>query len=550
MTRIDGHSKRTTTLADRRKAKNHKPLKAGQTLSQPTGDPKLKQQSIITAQPQTPAVTSPIQASTENIELLNKQNEQQQALDKQNNEIDKTKRRIENDTKKLVQAKNTKEQNQIIERITGNKQKLTKLYNERADIETQLEKTKNTIVKAAEPAPAGDPLGIKKQTTNLPPRAQFDKVWKENIAPNMEKAAAQAERNPLTQAVLQNNGVAQNRNFIAEANKVAATPKTPKTILGNAEIPTVDRTINVQEPLIQPQATPTTPTTTQSFEGIVEDTPKTKKAYVKPKITGSNLVISDPLPQSTNAVAAEAEAVAPKPQLKPEAGKSSKGFLGKIFKSKAGKVGIGLTVLVGAAYGLSKLFGGSDDKKVETTPEVNPENKPAAPADTTATQTEEPVAETEVKQPEKETPAPVVTPTLVAKDEPTDKADKTEETDKTDETNAVVAKPETEESEKTDETDEAKEAEEAKEADQTEQEINEWIARNGDNYWKYAKRELIFEHQGQADYKPTNKEIAERMAKIMERNGVKFANDGVHSDPMLKIGDKVKVLFKEEEKAA
>lgn len=530
MTRIDGHSKRTTTLADRRKAKNNKSLKAGQTLSQSTGDPKLKQQSIITAQPQTPAVTSPIQASTENIELLNEQSKQQQTLDRQNREIEKVKQRIEQDTKKLAQAKNTKEQKNISNRINSNKNKLSKLYDDRANIETQLENTKNKIVKATEPAPAGDPLGMKKQT-NLAPREQFDKVWKENIAPNMEKAAAQTERNPLTQAVLPNNGVAQNRNFIAEANKVATTPKTPKTILGNVEIPTI-------------------PTTTQSFEGIVEDTPITKKAYVKPKITKSNLVISDPLPQSTNAVAAEADAVTPKPQLKPEAGKSSKGFLGKIFKSKAGKVGIGLAVLAGAAYGLSKLFGGSDDKKVETTPEVNPENKPAAPADTTATQTEEPVAETEVKQPEKETPAPVVTPTLVAKDEQTDKADKTEETDKTDETNAVVAKPETEESEKTDETDEAKEAEEAKEADQTEQEINEWIALNGDNYWKYAKRELIFEHQGQADYKPTNKEIAERMAKIMERNGVKFANDGVHSDPMLKIGDKVKVLFKEEEKAA
>ncbi len=548
MTRIDGHSKRTTTLADRRKAKNHKPLEAGQTLSQPTGDPKLKQQSIITAQPQTPAVTSPIQASTENIELLNEQSKQQQALDKQNNEIDKTKRRIENDTKKLAQAKNTKEQNQIIERITGNKQKLTKLYNERADIETQLEKTKNTIVKAAEPAPAGDPLGMKKQT-NLAPREQFDKVWKENITPNMEKAAAQAERNPLTQAVLQNNGVAQNRNFIAEANKVATTPKAPKTILGNIEIPTVERAASVSEPLIIPEANTNT---SSIFDWVVEDEPKRVKT-AEQRQEQLQRIRSNP----------EARArynrlkLRNNPELKARyesfskvAGKSSKGFLGKIFKSKAGKVGIGLTIFAGAAYGLSKLFGGSDDKKVETTPEVNPENKPAAPADTTATQTEEPVAETEVKQPEKETPAPVVTPTLVAKDEPTDKADKTEETDKTDETNAVVAKPETEESEKTDETDEAKEAEEAKEADQTEQEINEWIALNGDNYWKYAKRELIFEHQGQADYKPTNKEIAERMAKIMERNGVKFANDGVHSDPMLKIGDKVKVLFKEEEKAA
>lgn len=532
MTRIDGHSKKTTTLADRRKTKNHKPLEAGQTLSQPTGDPKLKQ-PIITVQPQTPVVTSPIQVSTENIELLNRQNELQLALDNQNDEIDKIKRRIDSDTKKLVQAKDTKEKNQIIERITGNKQKLTDLYNKRADIETQLEKTKNTILKATEPAPAGDPLGMKKQTTNLPPKAQFDKVWNNEITPNMEKAAAQAERNPLTQAVLQNNSVARNRNFIAEANKVATTPKAPKTILGNAEIPTVYRTINVQEPLIQPQATPT-----QSFYGTV-DWDKYEPKRVK---------TAEQRQEQLQRIRSNPEARARYNRLKlrnnPElkaryesfSKVAEKAAKGKALK-KAGKWGAGIALVAGAAYGLSKLFGGSEDKKVETTPEVKPETKPSAPADTSA---EEPVAETEVQQPETETPAPVVTPAPVAQDESTDKADNT---------NAVVAKPETEETEETDETDEAKEAEEAKKAD-TEQEINEWIAQNGDNYWKYAKRELIFEHQGQADYKPTNKEIAERMAKIMERNGVQFAQDGVHSDPMLKIGDKVKVLFKEEEKAA
>lgn len=33
------------------------------------------------------------------------------------------------------------------------------------------------------------------------------------------------------------------------------------------------------------------------------------------------------------------------------------------------------------------------------------------------------------------------------------------------------------------------------------------------------------------------------MIKIMERNGVAFAKDGIHTNPMLKIGDKVKVAF-------
>lgn len=63
----------------------------------------------------------------------------------------------------------------------------------------------------------------------------------------------------------------------------------------------------------------------------------------------------------------------------------------------------------------------------------------------------------------------------------------------------------------------------------------------GDNYWKYAKQELIAEHQGEADYKPTDKEILKRTLEIMDRNGVKLAEDGIHSDPMLKVGDKVKI---------
>ena len=95
----------------------------------------------------------------------------------------------------------------------------------------------------------------------------------------------------------------------------------------------------------------------------------------------------------------------------------------------------------------------------------------------------------------------------------------------------------------------AQDAQATKQTDkQVDQEIKEWVAQNGENYWNYAKRELIFEHQGQAGYRPSNKEIADRMLEVMKRNGVDFAADGIHSNPMLKIGDKVKVLF--EEKAA
>lgn len=209
---------------------------------------------------------------------------------------------------------------------------------------------------------------------------------------------------------------------------------------------------------------------------------------------------------------------------------------------KAGKVGLGLALAAGAVYGLSKLFGGDDNKNAEVK-QNNPvqEQKATAPADTTATQKETPVAE-EAK--------PVVTPAPVAENDPSTKADATTEAEKADDAKAVVAKPETEETEKAEKTEKAEEAKEAEEAKKAEEEINEWIAQKGENYWKYAKQELIFEHQGQAGYKPTNKEINERMLKIMERNGVKFANDGIHSAPMLKIGDKVKVKFGTEEKAA
>ncbi len=209
---------------------------------------------------------------------------------------------------------------------------------------------------------------------------------------------------------------------------------------------------------------------------------------------------------------------------------------------KAGKVGLGLALAAGAVYGLSKLFGGDDNKNAEVK-QNNPvqEQKATAPADTTATQKETPVAE-EAK--------PVVTPVPVAENDPSTKADATTEAEKADDAKAVVAKPETEETEEAEKTEKTEEAKEAEEAKKAEEELNEWIAQKGENYWKYAKQELIFEHQGQAGYKPTNKEISERMLKIMERNGVNFANDGIHSDPMLKIGDKVKVKFGTEEKAA
>lgn len=374
------------------------------------------------------------------------------------------------------------------------------------------------ILEGTAPTPAPTTAEVKPPQT-VSQKAMYDNVWKEELMPKME-AGFKANENKLTQSVLPSTGTVPKRNFIAEANEAASnhkasTPvpttvevKPPQTVTGNAEIPTIQN-----ESVVKPEA----PTAQIPQE-------------------------SKPI----SPVASEAEAVTPKPKLKPEAGKSSKGFLGKIFKSKGGRIGAGIALTAAVAYGAYKLFGGDDNKNAEVK-QNNPvqEQKATAPADTTATQKETPVAEetnTEAK--------PVVTPAPVAENDPSTKADATTEAEKADDAKAVVAKPETEETEEAEKTEKTEEAKEAEEAKKAEEELNEWIAQKGENYWKYAKQELIFEHQGQAGYKPTNKEISERMLKIMERNGVNFANDGIHSDPMLKIGDKVKVKFGTEEKAA
>ena len=66
-------------------------------------------------------------------------------------------------------------------------------------------------------------------------------------------------------------------------------------------------------------------------------------------------------------------------------------------------------------------------------------------------------------------------------------------------------------------------------------------AVKGDDYWKYAKMELIAEHQGETGYKPSKEEILERMHEIMDRTKVGMAEDGIHPNPMLKTGDEVQL---------
>lgn len=299
-----------------------------------------------------------------------------------------------------------------------------------------------------------------------------------------------------------------------------------------------------------------------------------KKSHVGPQTitreaTDFERLILEPV-STESATATQSATSGATPGLKSEAetaAKESKGIWGSIknaVKGKKGKaaIAVGAAALVGA--GLYAVFGGNDDKKAEEVkPEVQQEENPVTPAPTDSTDVEI-VEESDVSgNPEekaattdenKVTPVPVGVP---------EKADTTKvaekDSAKTGEANNVVAIPAEEkakeaqeekeiaEADKADEAQAASKTEKSDKADKTEQvteqEIKEYVAKKADNYWKYAKRELIAEHQGDVNYKPTDKEVYARMIKIMERNGVAFAKDGIHTNPMLKIGDKVKVAF-------
>lgn len=210
------------------------------------------------------------------------------------------------------------------------------------------------------------------------------------------------------------------------------------------------------------------------------------------------------------------------------AAKGSKGFFSKVakfFKGKKGiAAGIGAAVAIGAAVVATKSCNSGDT----TTPTQPEATKPVAtPVDTTKTdsakaqpapQTEEADKPQAAAQPKAQT---TVVPPVQA-----------EETEKTEESN--VAK----DAQKVQEEQELQEADEADKAQQAEKEHE---AQKGDTYWGYAKFELIAEHQGDPNYKPTNAEITERMHEIMKRNGAKMDKDGIHPLPMLNAGDKVKV---------
>lgn len=575
--RIDGQNgKRSQTTNLKQHKKTHKKLEVGQTLTQPTGDPKLREK--FNSQPQV-VTNKPVQSFADDMALLN----QQATLAEQNEKIEKTKRQIASEEKKLAQmnrAENPEKYDEKVKRIKSKKADLAKLYDNRAGIETKIQKTQNEILKAHEPVPAGDPIAARK--------AQLDKVWKEKVAPSLEKELKPAAQNSLTRAIMPNQKTT-GKNLINEFVKPVDLGIYPDkdgkiyselTSTGKSGIyPIADGKVygsQLSQNNFNLKTKISTPVKTVPLETIEipEIAETAKKPYVGPQTitreaTDFERLILEPV-STESATATQSATSGATPGLKPEAetaAKESKGIWGSIknaVKGKKGKaaIAVGAAALVGA--GLYAVFGGNDDKKAEEVkPEVQQEENPVTPAPTDSTDVEI-VEESDVSgNPEekaattdenKVTPVPVGVP---------EKADTTKvaekDSAKTGEANNVVAIPADEkakeaqeekeiaEADKADEAQAASKTEKSDKADKTEQvteqEIKEYVAKKADNYWKYAKRELIAEHQGDANYKPTDKEVYDRMIKIMERNGVAFAKDGIHTNPMLKIGDKVKVAF-------
>ena len=539
--RYNGQQRKTQTLAQRRK--QHKPLEVGQTLTQPTGDPKLKEKTgtIDFSQPNPVATNPQVQPSADDIALLNQQN----TLAEQNRKIEEIKKQIESDEKKLAQMnrdENPGKYDDKARKIKDKKAKLTKLYDDRAGIETKIEKTKNNILKANEPAPAGDPLAVKKSQTTPQketilgdsknqsvaeapkteaPKAEALKVEAQNVeapkteaqkveAPKVEAQNVEAPKAETPKVKSKGGFFSKIGNFF----KGKKLGKGGKIAIGVAAVATVaagayaifggsddKKGSNVQPetaPKAEQQKTPA-PADTAT---VATDSTATPKDTVATNLDQA-LVLAD-------------EAKAKEKEKEKEIEKAEKKEEAK--KAEAKK---------------------AEDKKAEESKKEE-QAKETAKADTTATKKVKPAAANVEKQDTVKNDttkvagqanANIAVPENTSKVAPQAQANKSQEVN-----NREKAQP-------------AQDAQATKQTDkQVDQEIKEWVAQNGENYWNYAKRELIFEHQGQAGYRPSNKEIADRMLEVMKRNGVDFAADGIHSNPMLKIGDKVKVLF--EEKAA
>ena len=541
--RIDGQNgKRSQTTNLKQHKKTHKKLEVGQTLAQPTGDPKLREKFETSTFSQ-PTATTPVQTSTSDaIAQLNKEQENKAQQEK----LLKQERQLKIDQKEM-QGRIAKEE----EKLRKKQEELAGLDREKhpkraQKLEEQINSGKKYLeqhkTKANEIAQKLSDVNTKQASLPLSTRPLSKEAQAAlDMAHKAEKASASVKTSP--EIIDRNLGIAKEESSVSKYfRELEASSAKAGTNANAIEIPEIAET--GKKPSIKPSAVTREAT---DFERLILEPVSTEPA-----------------------AAAQSAASGATPGLKSEAetaAKESKGIWGSIknaVKGKKGKaaIAVGAAALVGA--GLYAVFGGNDDKKAEEVkPEVQQEENPVTPAPTDSTDVEI-VEESDVSgNPEekaattdenKVTPVPVGVP---------EKADTTKvaekDSTKTGEANNVVAIPAEEkakeaqeekeiaEADKADEAQVASKTEKSDKADKTEQvteqEIKEYVAKKADNYWKYAKRELIAEHQGDANYKPTDKEVYDRMIKIMERNGVAFAKDGIHTNPMLKIGDKVKVAF-------
>lgn len=541
--RIDGQNgKRSQTTNLKQHKKTHKKLEVGQTLAQPTDDPKLREKFETPTFSQ-PTATTPVQTSTSDaIAQLNKEQENKAQQEK----LAKQERQLKIDQKEM-QGRIAKEEEKLRkkqEELAGlDREKHPKRANK---LEEQINSGKKYLeqhkTKANEIAQKLSDVNAKQASLPLSTRPLSKEAQAAlDMAHKAEKASASVKTSP--EIIDRNLGIAKEESSVSKYfRELEASSAKAGTNANAIEIPEIAET--GKKPYVGPQTITREAT---DFERLILEPVSTESATAAQSATSG----------ATPGLKSEAETAA----------KESKGIWGSIknaFKGKKGKaaIAVGAAALVGA--GLYAVFGGNDDKKAEEVkPEVQQEENPVTPAPTDSTDVEI-VEESDVSgNPEekaattdenKVTPVPVGVP---------EKADTTKvaekDSAKTGEANNVVAIPAEEkakeaqeekeiaEADKADEAQAASKTEKSDKADKTEQvteqEIKEYVAKEADNYWKYAKRELIAEHQGDTNYKPTDKEVYDRMIKIMERNGVAFAKDGIHTNPMLKIGDKVKVAF-------
>ena len=541
--RIDGQNgKRSQTTNLKQHKKTHKKLEVGQTLTQPTGDLKLREKFETPTFSQ-PTATTPVQTSTSDaIAQLNKEQENKAQQEK----LLKQERQLKIDQKEM-QGRIAKEE----EKLRKKQEELAGLDREKhpkraKKLEEQINSGKKYLeqhkTKANEIAQKLSDVNTKQASLPLSTRPLSKEAQAAlDMAHKAEKASANVKTSP--EIIDRNLGIAKEESSVSKYfRELEASSAKAGTNANAIEIPEIAET--GKKPYVGPQTVTREAT---DFERLILEPVSTESATATQSATSG----------ATPGLKSEAETAA----------KESKGIWGSIknaVKGKKGKaaIAVGAAALVGA--GLYAVFGGNDDKKAEEVkPEVQQEENPVTPAPTDSTDVEI-VEESDVSgNPEekaattdenKVTPVPVGVP---------EKADTTKvaekDSAKTGEANNVVAIPADEKAKEAQEEKEIAEADKADEAQAaskteksdksdkteqvTEQEIKEYVAKKADNYWKYAKRELIAEHQGDANYKPTDKEVYARMIKIMERNGVAFAKDGIHTNPMLKIGDKVKVAF-------